>query len=54
MSAALMVGFVALLLIGVPIAFAMGVASLLAIIVHGGLPFSPVAGHSRSIATIEG
>ncbi len=43
MSAALMVGFVALLLIGVPIAFAMGVASLLAIIVHGGLPFSLLA-----------
>jgi tripartite ATP-independent transporter DctM subunit len=32
-----------LILIGVPIAFAMGVASLLAIVVHGGMPFSLLA-----------
>jgi tripartite ATP-independent transporter DctM subunit len=43
MSAALMFGFVALILIGVPIAFAMGIASLLAIMAHGGLPFSLLA-----------
>ena len=43
MSAALMLGFVALILVGIPIAFAMGLASLLAIVVHGGLPFSLLA-----------
>jgi tripartite ATP-independent transporter DctM subunit len=43
MSAALMIGFSVLILIGVPIAFAMGVASLLAIVVHGGMPFSLLA-----------
>jgi tripartite ATP-independent transporter DctM subunit len=43
MSAALMIGFVALILIGVPIAFAMGLAALLAIIVHGGMPLSLLA-----------
>src|SRR3954469_3163650 len=43
MSAALMAGFVGLILVGVPIAFAMGMASLLAIVVHGGLPFSLLA-----------
>ena len=39
MAAALMLGFVALIAIGVPIAFAMGLATLLAIVVHGGMPF---------------
>ena len=43
MSAVLMVGFVALILIGVPIAFAMGFATLLAIIAHGEMPFSLLA-----------
>lgn len=43
MSAALMIGFSVLILIGVPIAFAMGVATLLAIIAHGGMPFSLLA-----------
>src|SRR5215207_8050444 len=43
MAAALMVGFVALIAIGVPIAFAMGLATLLAIVVHGGMPFSLLA-----------
>jgi C4-dicarboxylate transporter DctM subunit len=38
-----MIGFSVLILIGVPIAFAMGVASLLAIVVHGGMPFSLLA-----------
>src|SRR5215210_1381479 len=43
MAAALMLGFVALIAIGVPIAFAMGLATLLAIVVHGGMPFSLLA-----------
>jgi tripartite ATP-independent transporter DctM subunit len=43
MSAALMFGFVALILVGVPIAFAMGLATLLAIIAHGGMPFTLLA-----------
>jgi C4-dicarboxylate transporter DctM subunit len=43
MSTVLMLGFVALIGIGVPIAFAMGLATLLAIIAHGGLPFSLLA-----------
>jgi tripartite ATP-independent transporter DctM subunit len=43
MAAALMFGFVALITIGVPIAFAMGLATLLAIVVHGGMPFSLLA-----------
>ncbi|HKH32632.1 MAG TPA: TRAP transporter large permease, partial [Beijerinckiaceae bacterium] len=43
MAAALMLGFVALIAIGVPIAFAMGLSTLLAIIVHGGMPFSLLA-----------
>jgi tripartite ATP-independent transporter DctM subunit len=43
MSAALMIGFSVLILIGVPIAFAMGVATLLAIVAHGGMPFSLLA-----------
>src|SRR5919107_3141955 len=43
MAAALMVGFVALISIGVPIAFALGLATLLAIVVHGGMPFSLLA-----------
>jgi tripartite ATP-independent transporter DctM subunit len=43
MASALMIGFTVLILIGVPIAFAMGVATLLAIIAHGGLPFSLLA-----------
>jgi len=43
MSAVLIASFVALLLIGVPIAFAMGVAALLAILAHGSMPFSLLA-----------
>jgi C4-dicarboxylate transporter DctM subunit len=43
MSSALLLGFVALILIGVPIAFAMGLATLMAIIAHGGLPWSLLA-----------
>jgi TRAP-type transport system large permease protein len=43
MAAVLMIGFTVLILIGVPIAFAMGVATLLAIVAHGGLPFSLLA-----------
>jgi C4-dicarboxylate transporter DctM subunit len=39
----MMVGFIALILISFPIAFAMGIATLLAIIAHGGLPFSLLA-----------
>src|ERR671933_377118 len=43
MSSALLLGFIALILIGVPIAFAMGLATLMAIIAHGGLPWSLLA-----------
>ena len=43
MSIVLMVGFVLLLLVGMPIAFAMGLATVLSIAWHGGLPFSLMA-----------
>jgi hypothetical protein len=43
MSAVMMGSFIALMLIGVPIAFAMGAATLLAILAHGGMPFSLLA-----------
>jgi tripartite ATP-independent transporter DctM subunit len=43
MSAVMMIGFIGLLLIGFPIAFAMGGATLLAILAHGGLPLSLLA-----------
>ncbi|MEO6271227.1 MAG: TRAP transporter large permease [Lautropia sp.] len=43
MSAVMIASFVALLLIGVPIAFAMGLSALLAILAHGGLPLSLLA-----------
>jgi len=43
MATVLMLSFVALITIGVPIAFAMGLAALFAIIEHGGLPFSVLA-----------
>ena len=43
MSAVMIASFIALLLIGVPIAFAMGLSALLAILAHGGLPLSLLA-----------
>ena len=43
MSSALLLGFIALILIGVPIAFAMGLATLMAIVAHGSLPWSLLA-----------
>ncbi|PSC05353.1 C4-dicarboxylate ABC transporter permease [Alsobacter soli] len=43
MSSALLLGFVVLMLIGVPIGFAMGLGSLLALIVQGQLPLSLLA-----------
>jgi tripartite ATP-independent transporter DctM subunit len=43
MSAVMMVAFIVLMLIGFPIAFAMGAATLLAILAHGGLPISLLA-----------
>lgn len=43
MSTVMMASFIALILIGVPIAFAMGLATLASIIAHGGLPFSLLA-----------
>jgi tripartite ATP-independent transporter DctM subunit len=43
MSAIMMGSFIALMLVGVPIAFAMGAATLLAIVAHGGMPFSLLA-----------
>ena len=43
MGSVLLIGFFVLLLVGVPIAFAMGLATLLAILAHGGLPLSLLA-----------
>lgn len=43
MSTVMMASFIALILIGVPIGFAMGLAALASIMAHGGLPFSLLA-----------
>jgi tripartite ATP-independent transporter DctM subunit len=43
MASVMMASFVVLMLIGLPIAFAMGAATLLAILYHGGLPLSLLA-----------
>lgn len=46
MSTVMMASFLALILVGVPIAFAMGLSTLAAIVAHGGMPFSLLAQRS--------
>lgn len=43
MSTIMMASFIGLILVGFPIAFAMGISTLLAIIAHGGMPWSLLA-----------